>query len=127
MAPSASGSSTEGYAMAVTASNGATLESNTVTIDDEGKAYIQIKSINEGDLIITVVYSQDGADTEASETVSFIGDIDTARVAELTVLENNAYPDGAETNTLTATALDRGDVVPDALLVVELNGSTRQS
>ncbi len=120
-----SGSSTAGAIMAVSATNDVMFESNTVTINDEGKGYIEMTSNTAVESMVTVEHTIDGEVISVNDWVSFIGDINTAVVTELTVLVNDASPDGVDVNTLNAKVLDVNDnPVPDVSLNIIFDSNT---
>ncbi|MPY22478.1 hypothetical protein FM037_08170 [Shewanella psychropiezotolerans] len=112
--------------LSVETTNDAVPDSSTYTTDENGLATIKVTSIKSGDSKVTVTYVGDnGISVYVWRTVNFIGDIDTARVAQLSVLQDNASSDGVEENSLRAELLDaNGNPVVGALVEVSLDSGT---
>ena len=98
----------------------------TVTTDADGKASFTVTNIKAESAIIGVDYTNLTSEIVTVNTsVSFIGDIDTARIESLTVIKDGAVPNGVAKNTLSALSLDFYDnPVAGVLVKVSLDSVT---
>lgn len=93
----------------------------TVTTDDNGEASFTVSSIKAETITVGVEYTNKSSELVPVGTdVTFIGDIDTARIESLTVIQDGAAPDGVSENTLSTLALDLYDN-PVAGVLVDVN------
>ena len=98
----------------------------TVTTDADGKASFTVTNIKAENTDISIDYTNQSSElVTVSTTVNFIGDIKTARVDSLTVINDGAAPNGVSENTLSTQLLDTNDnPVPDALVEVSFDSIT---
>ena len=106
---------------------GSAIPSETrVTTDGNGEASFTVSSIKAETITVGVEYTNKSSELVPVGTdVTFIGDIDTARVDRVEVIKDGALGDGIDENTLTAVMLDtNSNSVAGALIKVNLSRST---
>ncbi|EFA4075263.1 inverse autotransporter adhesin EaeX/Air [Escherichia coli O96] len=87
--------------VSVTADNSAMVAS-TVTTEPDGTVEISVTSQTAGTSAVTASINN----SSLSQSVTFIADVSTAKIADLVVIQDNSVADGAMANTLRARVTD---------------------
>ncbi|TJO31185.1 hypothetical protein C9000_17555 [Escherichia coli] len=95
------GNTLAGQTVSVLAGNGATT-APTVTTQPDGTVEISVTSQTAGISAVTATINN----STASQNVTFIADVRTAKIAELEVIRDNAVADGSTANTLQVKVTD---------------------
>ncbi|ENF3999603.1 Ig-like domain-containing protein [Escherichia coli] len=95
------GNALAGQTVSVLAGNGATT-APTVTTQPDGTVEISVTSQTAGISAVTATINN----STASQNVTFIADVRTAKIAELEVIRDNAVADGSTANTLQVKVTD---------------------
>ncbi|HGW9893206.1 TPA: inverse autotransporter adhesin IatC [Escherichia coli] len=95
------GNALAGQTVSVLAGNGATT-APTVTTQPDGTVEISVTSQTAGISAVTATINN----STASQNVTFIADVSTAKIAELEVIRDNAVADGSTANTLQVKVTD---------------------
>ncbi|WP_105478141.1 inverse autotransporter adhesin IatC, partial [Escherichia coli] len=95
------GNALAGQTVSVLADNGATVAS-TVTTQPDGTVEISVTSQTAGISAVTATINN----SSLSQSVTFIADVRTAKIADLVVTRDNVVADGAMANTLRARVTD---------------------
>ncbi|MGJ7067319.1 invasin domain 3-containing protein, partial [Morganella morganii] len=101
-----SGNAVAGYPVSFTADNGASVVSSAVTGTD-GSVTVAVTGTKAGVVNVTASTSSTSAGTATRKnTVTFVADTATAKVAAFTVAADKAYADGTDKNSLKVTVTD---------------------
>ncbi|ELN6820848.1 Ig-like domain-containing protein [Escherichia coli] len=95
------GNTLAGQTVSVLAGNGATV-SPTVTTESDGTVEISLTSQTAGTSVVTVSINS----SSLSQSVTFIADVRTAKIADLVVIKDGSVADGAMANKLRARVTD---------------------
>ncbi|HCQ0337503.1 TPA: Ig-like domain-containing protein [Escherichia coli] len=95
------GNALAGQTVSVLADNGATVAS-TVTTGQDGTVEISVTSQTAGVSAVTATINN----SSLSQSVMFIADVRTAKIADLVVIKDGSVADGATANTLQVTVTD---------------------
>ncbi|EJH6912029.1 Ig-like domain-containing protein, partial [Escherichia coli] len=95
------GNALAGQTVSVLADNGATV-SPTVSTEPDGTVEISLTSQTAGTSVVTVSINN----SSLSQSVTFIADVRTAKIADLVVIKDGSEADGATANTLRVRVTD---------------------
>ncbi|EMZ5975374.1 Ig-like domain-containing protein, partial [Escherichia coli] len=95
------GNALAGQTVSVLADNGATV-SPTVSTEPDGTVEISLTSQTAGTSVVTVSINN----SSLSQSVTFIADVRTAKIADLVVIKDGSEADGATANTLRVRGTD---------------------
>ncbi|MXI40201.1 hypothetical protein GRW07_23230, partial [Escherichia coli] len=95
------GNTLAGQTVSVLADNGATVASTVITGPD-GTVEISVTSQTAGTSAVTASINN----SSQSQSVTFIADVSTAKIADLVVIQDNSVADGSTANTLRARVTD---------------------
>ncbi|MEB7212439.1 Ig-like domain-containing protein, partial [Escherichia coli] len=103
------------------ADNGATV-SPTVTTESDGTVEISLTSQTAGTSVVTVSINN----SSLSQSVTFIADVRTAKIADLVVIKDGSVADGATANTLRVRVTDAfgNALAGQTVSVLSDNGAT---
>ncbi|EQC3608772.1 inverse autotransporter adhesin IatC [Escherichia coli] len=115
------GNTLAGQTVSVLAGNGATT-APTVTTQPDGTVEISVTSQTAGISAVTATINN----STASQNVTFIADVRTAKIAELEVIRDNAVADGSTANTLQVKVTDANGntLAGQTVSVMADNGAT---
>ncbi|HCT7567993.1 TPA: Ig-like domain-containing protein [Escherichia coli] len=115
------GNTLAGQTVSVLAGNGATT-APTVTTQPDGTVEISVTSQTAGISAVTATINN----STASQNVTFIADVRTAKIAELEVIRDNAVADGSTANTLQVKVTDANGntLAGQTVSVLADNGAT---
>ncbi|WP_175106407.1 Ig-like domain-containing protein, partial [Escherichia coli] len=105
----------------VLADNGATV-SPTVTTESDGTVEISLTSQTAGTSVVTASINN----SSLSQSVTFIADVRTAKIADLVVIKDGSVADGATANTLRVRVTDAfgNALAGQTVSVLSDNGAT---
>ena len=95
------GNALAGQTVSVLADNGATTAPTVIT-EPDGKVEISVTSQTAGTSVVTVSINN----SSLSQSVTFIADVRTAKIADLVVIKDGSVADGATANTLRVRVTD---------------------
>jgi adhesin/invasin len=106
-----------------TATNGAILESGSVTTDSNGKVSVGLTSVNADSSTVTATTATDQSGQQA--TVTFVAEAQTASIATLTATPASGIKaDGKATSTIDVTVKDaNGNVVANEEVTFHVTGN----
>ena len=115
------GNALGGQTVSVLADNGATV-SPTVTTESDGTVEISLTSQTAGTSVVTVSINN----SSLSQSVTFIADVRTAKIADLVVIKDGSVADGATANTLRVRVTDAfgNALAGQTVSVLSDNGAT---
>ncbi|MEW9791994.1 inverse autotransporter adhesin IatC [Escherichia coli] len=115
------GNALGGQTVSVLADNGATV-SPTVTTESDGTVEISLTSQTAGTSVVTVSINS----SSLSQSVTFIADVRTAKIADLVVIKDGSVADGATANTLRVRVTDAfgNALAGQTVSVLSDNGAT---
>ncbi|ELI22264.1 Ig-like domain-containing protein, partial [Escherichia coli] len=115
------GNALGGQTVSVLADNGATV-SPTVTTESDGTVEISLTSQTAGTSVVTASINN----SSLSQSVTFIADVRTAKIADLVVIKDGSVADGAMANMLQVKVTDaNGNVLAgQTVSVLSDNGAT---
>ncbi|QDO83205.1 hypothetical protein FM037_08155 [Shewanella psychropiezotolerans] len=101
-------------------------EKTVITTDEQGEAKFSVKSTQAGTAAVNLEYVNNTSETvRVSTDINFIGDIDTAEVVSMVVINDNAAADGLAMNKYGVTLHDfYGNPVGGALIKLEKDSVT---
>ncbi|WP_262219352.1 Ig-like domain-containing protein, partial [Escherichia coli] len=115
------GNALAGQTVSVLADNGATV-SPTVTTESDGTVEISLTSQTAGTSVVTASINN----SSLSQSVTFIADVRTAKIADLVVIKDGSVADGATANTLRVRVTDAfgNALAGQTVSVLSDNGAT---
>ncbi|HCD3811690.1 TPA: Ig-like domain-containing protein [Escherichia coli] len=115
------GNALTGQTVSVLAGNGATT-APTVTTQPDGTVEISVTSQTAGISVVTATINN----STASQNVTFVADVRTAKIADLVVIKDDSVADGAMANTLRVRVTDAfgNTLAGQTVSVLADNGAT---